>query len=97
VPAKPVDKFITKHAYLQVADDIVRRIDEREFTIKLPAEPALAEEYETAYTTVRRAAKELRERGVITTIHGRGTFVTGAVPTDASHQGDRNPTTQDDG
>jgi DNA-binding GntR family transcriptional regulator len=86
--------FITKHAYLQVADDIVRRIDEREFTIKLPAERALAEEYQTAYTTVRRAARELRKRGVITTIHGRGTFIANAVPADASHR--RDPAGDDD-
>src|SRR6185437_15797782 len=71
LPARPIDKFIRKHAYLQIADDIVRRIDDGEFPYKLPSERAFSEEYETAYTTARRAIEELRERGVITTIHGR--------------------------
>lgn len=39
------------------------------------AERSLAAEYGTAYTTVRRATEVLRERGVILTVHGRGTFV----------------------
>jgi DNA-binding GntR family transcriptional regulator len=32
-----------------------------------------------AYTTVRHAMKILRERGVIVTIHGRGTFVAASL------------------
>jgi GntR family transcriptional regulator len=86
VPARPVDLYIRKHAYSQVADDIVRRINEGEFTIKLPSERALTEEYETAYTTVRRAMQELRQRGVIVTIHGRGTFVAASLPVNMSQQ-----------
>jgi len=35
----------------------------------------LAEHYGVAYGTVRRAIEVLRERGLITTIHGRDTFV----------------------
>jgi GntR family transcriptional regulator len=80
VPARPVDKFILRHAYLQIADDIARRIDDGEFTYKLPSERAFTEEYETSYATARRAMEELRDRGVITTIHGRGTYVTAALP-----------------
>jgi GntR family transcriptional regulator len=64
-----------QYAYLQVADDVQRRIDNGEITEKLPAERALAEEYGVAYTTVRRAMEILRERGVIITRQGRGTFV----------------------
>jgi len=84
MPARPVDKFIRRHAYLQIADNIVRRIGGGEFPYKLPSERALTEEYETAYTTVRRATEELRERGVVTTIHGRGTFVKAALPKEES-------------
>ena len=43
--------------------------------MKLPSERSIAEEYEVAYTTVRHATAVLRERGVIVTVHGRGTFV----------------------
>jgi GntR family transcriptional regulator len=75
---KALDKFMPKRLYLQVADDIVRRIDDGEFTYRLPSERTLAEEYQTAYMTVRRAMEELRKRGMIRTIQGRGTYV---VPT----------------
>jgi GntR family transcriptional regulator len=34
-----------------------------------------ADEYGVAYTTIRRAMEEPRERGVIITRHGWGTFV----------------------
>lgn len=80
VPAIPVQPFLDKRAYLQVADDIARRIEIGEFTFKLPSERALAQEYGTAYTTVRHAMKVLRGRGLILTIHGRGTFVAAAAP-----------------
>jgi len=74
VPATPVDPFGREHAYVQVADDMERRIRSGEFSRKLPSERSLAEEYEVAYTTVRHAMQILRERELIITIHGRGTF-----------------------
>jgi DNA-binding GntR family transcriptional regulator len=65
-----------QYAYLQVADDLERRINDGEIEVKLPSERDLAEDYGVAYTTVRRAMEVLRERGLIITRHGRGTFVT---------------------
>jgi GntR family transcriptional regulator len=76
VAARPIDPFGAEYAYVQVADDIQRRITEGEITAKLPGERSFAEEYGVAYTTVRHAMAVLRERGVIVTAHGRGTFVT---------------------
>ncbi len=64
-----------KHAYLQVADDVERRVSDGEITVKLPGERELAEQYGVAYTTVRRAMEILRDRDVIITRQGRGTFV----------------------
>jgi GntR family transcriptional regulator len=64
-----------KHAYMQVADDVERRINDGEITVKLPGERELAEQYAVAYTTIRRAMEVLRDRGVIVTRQGRGTFV----------------------
>jgi GntR family transcriptional regulator len=75
MPAQPVDPHRLEHAYLQVANDVARRIGEGEIIHKLPAERALAEEYGVAYITVRHAMAILRERGLIVSIHGRGTFV----------------------
>jgi DNA-binding GntR family transcriptional regulator len=64
-----------QYAYMQVADDLERRIGDGEIDIKLPSERELAEDYGVAYTTVRRAMEVLRKRGLIITRHGRGTFV----------------------
>ena len=75
MPAQPVDPNRLEHAYIQVADDVARRICEKEIIYKLPAERALAEEYEVSYITVRHALAVLRDRGLIVSIHGRGTFV----------------------
>ncbi len=74
--ARPIDPFGAEYAYAQVADDIERRVTEGEITAKLPSERSFAEEYGLAYTTVRHAMAVLRERGIIVTAHGRGTFVT---------------------
>ena len=73
--ARPVDLFGAQYAYLQVADDITRRITDGEITAKLPSERSFAEEYGVAYTTVRHAMAVLREREIIITVHGRGTYV----------------------
>jgi DNA-binding GntR family transcriptional regulator len=62
---------------MRVADDIAARITSGELApgARLRAERDLAVYYEVSYGTVRRAMALLRERGLITTIHGRGTFV----------------------
>ncbi|MER6099572.1 winged helix-turn-helix domain-containing protein [Streptomyces sp. NPDC001728] len=73
--------------YVAVADHIAARISAGELTpgARLPAERDLAEEYGVAYLTVRRAARVLRERGLILTVHGKGTFVVESLPTDETH------------
>jgi DNA-binding GntR family transcriptional regulator len=65
-------------SYVQVADNIQVRIEVGEFTHRLPSERDLAQEYGVAYQTVRHAMKVLRERGLIITRQGRGTFVAAA-------------------
>ena len=66
---------MTNQLRARVADDLQRRISTGEIEEKLPSERDLAEDYGVAYTTVRRAMEVLRERGLIITRHGRGTFV----------------------
>jgi GntR family transcriptional regulator len=66
--------------YVAVADDIERRITSGEFPPggKLPSEHDLAAEYQVSYSpTIRHAMQLLRERELIITIWGRGTFVAG--------------------
>lgn len=72
--------------YVAVADHIEARIRAGELQpgARLSSERDLAQEYGVAYLTVRRAAEVLRERGLILTVHGRGTFVADPVPGRAS-------------
>jgi DNA-binding GntR family transcriptional regulator len=60
---------------MQVARLLTARIESGDLTGRMPAERALAEEYEVSYGTVRRAIAILRERGLVRSVHGRGTFV----------------------
>jgi GntR family transcriptional regulator len=64
-------------AYVRVADDIAAHIASGELAsgTRLRAERDLAEHYGVSYGTVRHAMKVLRERGLIRTIHGRGTYI----------------------
>ncbi|WP_101256696.1 GntR family transcriptional regulator [Streptomyces barkulensis] len=71
--------------YVALADHIAARIAAGELRpgVRLPAERALADEYGVAYMTVRRATAVLRERGLIVTVHGKGTFVVEQKPEEA--------------
>ena len=73
----PIDPDAPKLVYLQLADHITARIAAGELApgARLPAERDLAAEYGVSYDTVRRATAVLRDRGLILTIVGRGTFV----------------------
>lgn len=65
--------------YMRVADGIAARINRGDLKPgdKLPREQVIADEHQVAYSTARRAMKELRDRGLIETIWGKGTFVIG--------------------
>ncbi|MEU8654577.1 GntR family transcriptional regulator [Streptomyces sp. NPDC048737] len=71
--------------YVAVADHVEARIRSGELQpcARLPSERDLAQEYGVAYLTVRRAAQVLRERGLVETVHGRGTFVADPLPESA--------------
>jgi GntR family transcriptional regulator len=63
--------------YVLVADHIETRIRDGRLRpgARLRAERDLADDYGVSYDTIRRAAVELRERKLIKTIHGKGTYV----------------------
>lgn len=67
----------TSYLYVQLADHLAARIAAGEWQPgdRLPPEREIASEYGVAYHTVRRAAAILRERGLLITLHGGGTFV----------------------
>ncbi|MBT2413843.1 GntR family transcriptional regulator [Streptomyces sp. ISL-12] len=68
--------------YVQLADVIARRIKSGELAPDrpIPSEHRLADEYGVARLTARRAAQELRERGLIVTVRGKGSFVVEQPP-----------------
>lgn len=63
--------------YVRVADWIASRIASGDLRpgARLSAERELATELGVSYDTIRRATALLRERGLIVTTHGRGTYV----------------------
>jgi DNA-binding GntR family transcriptional regulator len=65
------------YIYAQIADHVEARIAAGELApgARLPAERDLAAEYGVALNTARRAAEELRERGLVKTVLYKGTFI----------------------
>lgn len=63
--------------YVLIADDVARQIAAGILVPggRLPAEAEMAAEYGVARMTVRRAVRELRERGLVHTVTGKGTYV----------------------
>jgi DNA-binding GntR family transcriptional regulator len=64
-----------EYAYVQAANAIAARIEAGEITHRLPGERTLARELGGAYQTLRHSMEVLRDRGLIVTRQGRGTFV----------------------
>jgi len=60
-----------------VAADIEADIDAGKLApdTRLPSEAELSQQYGVARITVRRALEQLRDRGKVVTVHGRGTYV----------------------
>lgn len=61
----------------QVARDIERDIRAGRLApdTRLPSEVELSHQYGVARMTVRRAMAQLRDKGLVVTVHGRGSFV----------------------
>jgi DNA-binding GntR family transcriptional regulator len=70
-----INRHSIRHACQQVADTITTG----HYTIKLPSERHLAEEFGISYITIQHATAILRERGLIVSIRGRGTYVAAAL------------------
>lgn len=66
--------------YLQIRDELMRRICARAWTEgqALPAEDKLAAEFGVALGTLRKALEALVADGIVERVHGRGTFVSRA-------------------
>jgi len=77
MPVPPFEPTPLRLMYQQVAEHLAARIEAGELApgSKLPPERDLAEQYGVAYNTMRSAMEILRDRGLVVTMHGRGTYV----------------------
>jgi GntR family transcriptional regulator len=73
----PFDPDGPEYVYMRVADHIAGRIERGDLrpASRLPGERALAEQYNVALGTARRAIKELRDRKLVTTLPAKGTYI----------------------
>lgn len=74
-----LNRHSTRPLYQQIVDHLVARLGALAPGDRLPSEAELSREFDVNRLTVRQAVSELTRRGLVETVHGRGTFV--AVPT----------------
>lgn len=84
-PSALIDHESGRPVYAQLADIVAGRIAAGELVPDrpIPAETRLAEEYGVARLTARRAVRELRERGLVYTVRGKGSYVVEPPPAEA--------------
>ncbi|RLP84410.1 GntR family transcriptional regulator [Micromonospora sp. BL4] len=72
-----VDEMSPVPFYVQLADLLAKQIESGKLKPRqpLPSETQLQQEYGVARGTVRSAVRLLRERGMVVTFTGRGTYV----------------------
>ncbi|MEU2779896.1 GntR family transcriptional regulator [Streptomyces sp. NPDC007162] len=89
-PMTPLDPMSARPLYVQLADVIAGKIASGDLAPDrpIPSENHLADEYGVARLTARRAAQELRERGLIVTVRGKGSFVVEQPTVDAEKESD---------
>jgi DNA-binding GntR family transcriptional regulator len=70
---------LPQYEYVKLADRIEAEIRSGTLPVgaALPGERAMTEIYQVSIGTVRRAVRELRERGAVVTLPAKGTFVVG--------------------
>jgi GntR family transcriptional regulator len=75
--------------YVRLADHIQAEItaDVHKAGSRMRSERDLAVEYGVSYGTMRSTARVLRERGLIVTSPGRGTYIVGTAPADPGPAG----------
>jgi DNA-binding GntR family transcriptional regulator len=68
---------LPQYEYVKLADRIEAEIRSGTLPVgaALPGERAMTEIYQVSIGTVRRAVRELRERGLVATLAAKGTFV----------------------
>lgn len=71
-----INRYADRPIYRQLSDLLEARLAEQARPgDRLPSETELSEEFDVNRLTVRRALNELNQRGLIETVHGKGSFV----------------------
>ncbi len=72
-----IDREGSKPIYVQIADVVAARIEAGEIPVDrpIPSELHLQQEFGVARDTIRAAVALLRDRGLVHTVMGKGTFV----------------------
>ena len=71
-----INRYADRPIYRQLCDLLeARLVDEARPGDRLPSEAELAQQFDVNRLTVRRALNELNQRGLIETVHGKGSFV----------------------
>ncbi|MFV6027779.1 winged helix-turn-helix domain-containing protein [Streptomyces sp. NPDC056264] len=78
------------YEWQRVANDLERRIRTGEIPPggRLENERELADVYKVSAGTVRRAVRELRERGLVGTLPAKGSYVVDVLPSSGEPNGD---------
>ncbi|ANW18779.1 GntR family transcriptional regulator [Streptomyces clavuligerus] len=86
--AREIDPRAPEPPYRQIAADLIAEIERGDLAPgrPLPSEKELTERYGVARNTARSALALLRDRGLIFTVSGRGSYVTDR--SDSDGQGD---------
>lgn len=86
MPEQPQNPHVPHAPYMTVLDALAAEIKAGKLKPgeKIPSDAELVERFGVARMTARRAVAVLRERGLVRTEWGRGTYVVGPEPEPAS-------------
>lgn len=71
-----INRYAERPIYRQLSDLLeARLLEEARPGDRLPSEAELSQQFDVNRLTVRRALNELSQRGLIETVHGKGSFV----------------------
>ncbi len=71
-----INRYADRPIYRQLSDLLeARLVGEAQPGDRLPSEAELSQQFDVNRLTVRRALNELNQRGLIETVHGKGSFV----------------------
>jgi DNA-binding GntR family transcriptional regulator len=75
-----INRYADRPIYRQLSDLLeARLVEEARPGDRLPSEAELSQQFDVNRLTVRRALNELSQRGLIETVHGKGSFVASPV------------------